>query len=119
MLVVVVDKEKIFCTKRCLHDIDAKDIMILRCLALKKFKKGEVSTWLIDTLRGFMTREKAVRLNNKRMMCITKIKEKRICNAYFALAIGYSRRGLNLLISEICEKDHYTSIHGNRHYQRE
>ena len=95
MLDVVVDKEKILFTKRCLHDIDAKDIMILWCLALKKSKKGEVSTWLIDTLRCFMTRETAVRSNNKHMMCVTKIKGKTVCNAFFALAIGYSRRGLN------------------------
>ena len=31
---VVLDKEKILYRERCMHDIDAKDILIIRCLAL-------------------------------------------------------------------------------------
>jgi hypothetical protein len=35
---VLTEKTKVYCAQRCLHDIDPKDILILRCLALGSSK---------------------------------------------------------------------------------
>jgi hypothetical protein len=119
LLVVLADKEKVLCSQRCLHDIDANDICILRCQALKSSTYGERSTWLINTLRGFMTRITTMTSSREHLKCITRIKGKRVCNACFAMAIGYSRRGLVRLIAEIRDNNRHTSIHGNRQCRRE
>jgi hypothetical protein len=55
---VIMDKEKVLCSQRCLHDIQAEDILLLRCLSLGSPKYEKRSTWIIDTLRGFMTVER-------------------------------------------------------------
>jgi hypothetical protein len=47
---VVLDKEFFLCRERCLHDIDAKDILIIRCLALGSSNYENRTTWLIAAL---------------------------------------------------------------------
>jgi hypothetical protein len=97
---VVLDKEKNLCRERCLHDIDAKDILIIRCMALGSSNYENKTTWLIDTLRSFITRDRATSMH-ERLKCVTRIQGKRVCNACFALAIGYSKSRLTGVITEI------------------
>ena len=93
---VVLDKEIFLYRERCLHDIDAKDILIIRCLALGSSNYENRTTWLIDTL----TKDTTMSMHEC-LKCVTRIQGKRVCNAYFALAIGYSRSRLTSMITEI------------------
>ena len=54
--IVLADKEKVLYSQRCFHDIDTNDICIVWCKALKSSTYGKQSTWLINTLRSFMTK---------------------------------------------------------------
>ena len=53
------------------------------------------------------------------LKCMTRIHGKRVCNACFALVIGYSRSRLATLITEIRNTARSGSIYGNRHHKRE
>jgi hypothetical protein len=86
---VIMDKEKVLCSQRCLHDIQAKDILILQCLSLESPKYERRLTWIIDTLRSFMTVHRTLNMQD-RVKCVTRISGKRVCNACYALAVGYS-----------------------------
>ena len=115
---VIMDKEKVICSQRCLHDIQAEDILLLRCLSLGSPKYDKRSTWIIDTLRGFMTVERTLDMQ-ERIKCVTRISRKKVCNACYALAVGYSRSRLVDLIVEIQNTSCCASCHGNTHCQRE
>jgi hypothetical protein len=41
---VLTNKRKVYCAQRCLHDVDAKDILILCCLALGSLNYEQRST---------------------------------------------------------------------------
>jgi hypothetical protein len=47
---VISDKEKVQCSQRCLHDIDAEEILMIRCLALGSSNYEKRTTWVINTL---------------------------------------------------------------------
>jgi hypothetical protein len=115
---VLTEKTKVYCAQRCRHDIDPKDILILRCLALGSSKYEQQSTWIINTLRGFMIRETTLR-RGEHIKCVTRINGKKVCNACYAVAIGYSRSKLMNFIAEIRNTGRYTSVHGNTHRRRE
>lgn len=118
MPIVFVDKEIVVCGPWCLHNVDAKNITILWFMALKTSNCEEQSTWLIDTLWGYLCHLTTMRSTHKEIICVTRIKEKKICNACFALAIGYSRSGLAHLIREIRKNVCHKSIHRNWHCWR-
>jgi hypothetical protein len=111
---VLTEKTKVYCAQRCLHDIDPKDILILRCLALGSSKYEQRSTWIINTLRGFMTREMTL-WREERIKCVIRINGKKVCNACYAGAIGYPRSRLMNFIAEIRSTGRCTSVHGNTH----
>jgi hypothetical protein len=115
---VVSDKEKVLCSQRCLHDIDVEEILLIRCLALGSSNYEKRTTWVINTLQSFMTRENTMTMR-EHLKCITRVYGKRVCNACFALAIGYSRSRLAALITDIRNTTRSGSIHGNRHHRRE
>jgi hypothetical protein len=55
----------------------------------------------------------------ERSKCVTRISGKRVCNACYALAVGYSRSRLADLIAEIRSNGRCASRHGNTHRRRE
>jgi hypothetical protein len=115
---VIMDKEKVLCSQRCLHDIQVEDILILRCLSLGSPKYERRLMWIIDSLRGFMTVERTLNMQ-ERIKCVTRISGKRVYNACYALAIGYSQNRLADLIAEIRDTGRCASHHGNTHRRRE
>jgi hypothetical protein len=61
-----------------------------------------------------MTREMTLR-REERIKCVTRINGKKVCNACYAVAIGYSRSRLMNFIAEIRSTGRCTSVHGNTH----
>jgi hypothetical protein len=115
---VVLDQKKVLCSQRCLHDIQAEDILMLQCLSLGSPKYERRAMWVIDTLQGFMAVERIVDMQEY-IKCVTRINGLRVCNACYALAIGYSRSKLADLIGEIRNSGRCSSHHGNTHRRRE
>ena len=113
---MTIDKEKIIISKQCLHEFDAKDICIILCKALKTSKNEKRSTWLVDTLQSFMTSEMSIRSMHECMKCVTRIKMKKVCNACYALAIGYSKKGVIKILAKIRNNNCHISIHGNQYH---
>jgi hypothetical protein len=105
-------------SQRCLYDILAEDILILRYLSLGSSKYKKRSTWVIDTLQGFKIVERILQME-EHVKYFTRIKIRRIYNASYALAIGYSQSKLVDLIAEIRNSGHCASQQGNTHRQRE
>jgi phage pi2 protein 07 len=77
---MTIDKENIIISKQCLHEFIAKDICIILYKALKTSKNEKRST-------------------HECMKCVTRIKMKKVCNACYALAIGYSKKGVTKILA--------------------
>jgi hypothetical protein len=91
-------KDRRICSKRCLQSIRNFDIISLRYQAWGCKSYKDRASWLVIILRGFI-----VACPNIAQHCkfITRISGIQVCNACFAVAIGYSRRRLNKIISDI------------------
>jgi hypothetical protein len=70
--------------------------------------------WLIDTLRGFMTAQRTLEME-EHVKCVIRINGKRVCNVCYGLAFGYSRSILTDLMVEIQNNDRCASYYGNIH----
>jgi hypothetical protein len=110
-----MDKGRVLFSHRCLHEIDAKDIIILHCLALGSSKYKKRLTWIIDTLQEFMTRERTMGMQEC-IKFIARINRKKVCNACYILAIGYLKSGLTDLIAKIQNTIYCTSLYGKIHH---
>jgi hypothetical protein len=109
-------KDRRICSKRCLQSIRNFEIISLRYQAWGCKSYKDRTSWLVTTLRGFIV---ACPDTAQHCKFITRISGIQVCNACFAMTIGYSRRRLNKIISDIRESDLYNPIHGNIGSRRE
>jgi hypothetical protein len=111
-------KDMRICSKRCLQSIRNFEIISLRYQAWSCKSYKDRANWLVTTLRGFIV---ACPDTAQHCKFITRISRIQVCNACFAMAIGYSRRRLKKLyrifenqiyiipsieIQEVVEKTH-------------
>jgi hypothetical protein len=91
-------KDKRIRSKKCLQSIYNFKIISLRYQAWNCKSYKDHTSWLVTTLCGFIV----ARLDTAQYCkFIIKISRIQVCNAYFAVAIGYSRKRLNKIISDI------------------
>lgn len=109
-------KQRPICSKHCLEPISAFDILSLRYQAWEDISYAKRAMWLVTTLRAFKVARHDLEIGFK---FETKISGMKVCNSCFAAAIGYSRRRMNKIMSNIREKDVHNPIHGNTGNQRE
>jgi hypothetical protein len=109
-------KDRTICSKRCLQSIRNFEIISLRYQAWGSKSYKDHASWLVTTLRGFLV---ACPSTAQHCKFITRISGIQVCIGCFAVVIGYSRRRLNKIISDIRESDLYNPIHGNTGSRRE
>lgn len=96
------------CKRNCLRDIPARYLLDMRYNAWAP-KYSIRSTWMRQMLVSFYTRTEGTR----RDKFVTKLDGKLVCNACYALGIGYSQRRFKELKKDCLIYGRVTAIHGN------
>ena len=96
------------CKRNCLRDIPPKCLLDMRYSAWAS-NYATRSTWMRQTLFSFYTRTEGTR----RDRFATKLDGKQVCNACYALGVGYSQRRFKQLKVECSIYGRVTAIHGN------
>lgn len=96
------------CKQNCLRDVPAKCLLDMRYSAWASSYSTR-STWMRQTLFSFYTRTEGTR----RDKFVTKLDGKEVCNACYALGVGYSQRRFKQLKVECSVYGRVTAIHGN------
>lgn len=96
------------CKRNCLTDIPARYILDVRYNAWGS-KYPIRSTWVRQMLVSFYTQTDG----NRRDKFVTKLDGKEVCNACYAVAVGYSQRRFKDLKKDCLIYGRVTAIHGN------
>ena len=96
------------CKRNCLRDIPPKCLLDMRYSAWAS-NYATRSTWMRQTLFSFYTRTE----RTCRDRFATKLDCKQVCNACYALGVGYSQRRFKQLKVECSIYGRVTAIHGN------
>jgi hypothetical protein len=96
------------CKQNCLRDIPTRYLLDMRYNAWAH-EFSVRSTWMRQMLVSFYTRMEGTR----RDKFVTKLDGKQVCNACYALGVGYSQRRFKELKKDCLIYGRVTSIHGN------
>ena len=96
------------CKQNCLRDVPAKYLLDMRYNAWAP-KFSIRSTWMRQMLVSFYTRTEGTR----RDKFVTKLDGKLVCNACYALGVGYSQRRFKELKKDCLIYRRVMAIHGN------